>query len=520
MKKMVVIVWLCCMVAGWLGFAVAEDFVWEDIGRGNLEVRTVLVHPDYPQVIYLAGDKGVLKTEDAGETWQGFLSIKGQNKIINYLAFDPQDKNALYAASGEGLFYSPDAGKTWRRIFRGKSYTERDCTAVAILPYGIYVGTKAGLFSSQDKGRSWHKEPAKLGSSYILNIAYDIREPNYVYAACVDGVFRTKESAKLWERVFVANPAENAGETEEETEDKDEAERFSEIRYIGIDPRNLNYLYLATSRGVYQSKDRGESWQLLPDYGLLNKEVRSLLVAKESVVYAATKSGIFEYKNERWQEISLGLLVNDIRFLAVDNQDNLYAAGDKGLFRTRLTYSGSGKTSGIIGIYYQDEPAISAVQQAAIKYAEVEPEKIMQWRKQAQKKAWLPSVSMGIDRNTTDLWHWEGGSTTKVDDDTLRRGRDSVEWDLTFTWDLGELIWNDDQTSIDVRSRLLVQLRDDVLDEVTKLYFERLRVKMELDNLSIEDRKKRFEKELRLQEITAYLDGLTGGYFSKSKTGP
>jgi hypothetical protein len=60
-----------------------------------------------------------------------------------------------------------------------------------------------------------------------------------------------------------------------------------------------------------------------------------------------------------------------------------------------------------------------------------------------------------------------------------------------------------------------VQLRDDILDEVTKIYFERLRVKMELDNISIEERKKRFEKELRIQELTASLDALTGGYFSE-----
>jgi hypothetical protein len=76
------------------------------------------------------------------------------------------------------------------------------------------------------------------------------------------------------------------------------------------------------------------------------------------------------------------------------------------------------------------------------------------------------------------------------------------------------LVWNDAQTSIDVRSRLMVELRDDILDEVTKLYFERIRVKMELNNLTIEDRKKRAEKELKLQELTASLDALTGGYFS------
>jgi hypothetical protein len=61
----------------------------------------------------------------------------------------------------------------------------------------------------------------------------------------------------------------------------------------------------------------------------------------------------------------------------------------------------------------------------------------------------------------------------------------------------------------------MVQLREDVLDEVNKTYFERIRVKAELDSLSIEERKKKFEKELRIQELTASLDALTGGYFSR-----
>jgi hypothetical protein len=65
-------------------------------------------------------------------------------------------------------------------------------------------------------------------------------------------------------------------------------------------------------------------------------------------------------------------------------------------------------------------------------------------------------------------------------------------------------------------SWLVAELRDNILDEVTRLYFERIRLKMELDNLTIEDRKKRLEKELRLKELVASLDALTDGYFSKA----
>jgi photosystem II stability/assembly factor-like uncharacterized protein len=492
----------------------AKDIIWDDIGGENLNLRTVLVNSGNPRSIYIGSNNAVLKSVDDGANWRNILSVRGQNKAVNFLLFDPQDKKSVYAATGNGLFYSANQGKDWKRIFRGKNYLENECTALAVLPAALYLGTKGGLFVSKDKGHSWYKETTKLGNTYILAIAYSLKEPDDIYVVCADGVFKSKDSGQSWERTFVASPTENGNETEEINEDQDEAERFSSIRYISIDPNNANYLYLATLRGVYRSQDKGQNWESLSSYGLFNRDVRFLLVSSESRLYAVTKSGVFEYMNNRWHELSLGLVVDDIRFLASDKQNNLYAACDKGLFKTRVEYCANKRQDNPISLYYKNEPNISEVQQAAIKYAEVEPGKIMRWRKQAAKKALMPRVSVGLDRNVTDLWHWEGGSTTKINDDILRRGRDSIEWDVTLSWDLSELIWNDDQTSIDVRSRLMVQLRDDILDEVTKLYFERIRVKMEMDSLTIEDRKKRFEKELKLKELTASLDALTGGYFS------
>jgi len=160
---------------------------------------------------------------------------------------------------------------------------------------------------------------------------------------------------------------------------------------------------------------------------------------------------------------------------------------------------------------FEGEPNISDIQEAAIKYAEVHPDKIKEWRGAAGKRALLPNVSVGMDRYVTDYWHWDSGTNP----DTLQKGKDAVGWDVTMTWDMGELIWNSDQTSIDTRSKLMVELRDDIMNEVTRTYFERRRLQIELLTSPPKDFKASLEKELRLQELTADIDALTGGYFSK-----
>lgn len=527
MKRcLVVLVVMALFILNFGRDVLGSDIVWQDIGRGNMNLRTVLVHPDNPRIIYIGSkNKGIFKTADAGKTWRNVLSIKGANRAINFLLFNPQDRNSLYAATSGGLFHSSNQGYFWKRIFQGKNYFERECTAVAVLPYAIYVGTKGGLFVSKDKGRTWHREKANLGKSHILAIVYNIKEPNYIYVACTDGIFKTKDAGESWERIFVGYCIENGNGEEEDTEDHDEQKCFSDIRYISIDPNNLNHLYLATSKGVYISQDKGESWQKLSDYGLLDRDVRFLLISPKPNLYAVSKSGIFVYKDERWQELSLRLMAEEIDSLAIDNQDSLYAACDKGLFKTNLRYFSNARSAAdnALSLYYKDEPSINEVRQAAIKYAEVEPEKIQRWRKQATKRALLPKLTVGMDRDidrttSNSIWGTYGSNSSPgkhyVGPDDITH-YDQRNWSVSLTWELGDLIYNDDQTSIDVRSRLMVQLRDDILDEVTKLYFERIRVKMELDNLSIEDRKRRFEKELRLHELTAMLDGLTGDYFSQ-----
>ncbi|MBN2831131.1 MAG: hypothetical protein JXL82_02480 [Candidatus Omnitrophica bacterium] len=488
---------------------------WENIGREMRNARTVVVDPDDVKNIYLGTDRGLFKSENSGESWRNLFLSKTKSIGINFLLFDPADKNIIYAATDSGLFCSSNKGLKWDRIFKGKNNFEVDCLAAAVLRGVIYLGTKQGLFVSRDKGRSWHKEQGKLEVAQIFHIVSFSEELKLLYLACSDGVFKSIDSGESWERVFVSTPKDNGGEEGNGEEDQDEETKYSDIRYMAVDPNNPKFLFLATSRGIYQSKDEGISWSAFSEYGLLNRDISFLLCSKEAQLYSVSKSGIFAYKAPAWEELSFGFSFKKVNFIALDKNNTFYACLDSGLFR--LVSEVSFKGSEILTGYFNNEPTISEVQREAIKYAEVSPDKISRWRKQAAKRAWLPSLKLNFGRDTTDLWHWESGSSAigQSGDDLLRRGKDALDWDVSVSWDLSELIWSTDQTSIDVRSRLMVQLRDDILDEVNKLYFERIRVKMELDNLSIEDRKKRFEKELRLRELTASIDALTGGYFSQ-----
>ncbi|MFH0935301.1 MAG: hypothetical protein V1828_00340 [Candidatus Omnitrophota bacterium] len=510
MKRLVMVLLTWHVLAGVA--APAAEIAWEEIGRGETDIKTVAVHPVNPRVIFMGSKHGVFRSEDAGKSWRNVLSVRGQNKKVNFLLCNAAGPNSIYAATGQGLFYSANSGRSWRRIFKGGDYLESDCTCVAIAAGAIYLGTQKGLFVSNDKGRSWVKAMGKVGNNRIFAVSHS--PANCVYVASSDGVYKIEKGQDNWERVFVAQLSENGNDSEDAADEAEQEGYSFDISYIAYSPLDLNSVYLATSRGVYVSHNKGKEWEGLSEYGLLSRLVRFILASGKSL-YAATERGIFEYKDERWHELSFGLTTDEVRFLAVDNQGNLYAACDRGLFKGRVENTRDSGYWDRLTLYSQGEPAIAEVQKAAIKYAEVSPEKINFWRKQAAVKAILPKLSAGVGRDTTDLWHWEGGSTTREYDDVLIKGRDALDWDVTLSWDLSELIWNPDQTSIDVRSKLMVQLRDDILDEVTKLYFERLRVKIELDELPIEAAKKRLQKELRLQELTASIDALTGGYFSK-----
>jgi hypothetical protein len=203
----------------------------------------------------------------------------------------------------------------------------------------------------------------------------------------------------------------------------------------------------------------------------------------------------------------------------------VWAGTQKGLFRLDGSEASSAGTPTLVipmpekentkaFAWPQNEPTIGEIQQAAVRYAEVDPEKIKAWRTAAAKKAWLPTLSLDSDFGEDHNVDIDRGGTNDPDKFITGPKESNVDWSVGVSWDLGDVIWNDDQTSIDVRSRLMVELRNDILNEITHLYFERRRAQMEMAGLPADATKIRLEKQLKFEELTAQIDALTGGYLS------
>ncbi|MFH1836577.1 MAG: hypothetical protein ABH862_00500, partial [Candidatus Omnitrophota bacterium] len=167
------------------------------------------------------------------------------------------------------------------------------------------------------------------------------------------------------------------------------------------------------------------------------------------------------------------------------------------------------------------EISVQKVQEMAIEYAEVSHEKIKRWREEVRWKAFFPKLSLSFSESNDENIEIYKSATTSY---TVEGPRQiSNDWGVDVSWDLSDIVWNDSQTSIDVRSKLMVQLREEVLEEVTRLYFERKRVLLETHMLKEKYAnspeiysKERADKLLKAEELTAYIDALTGGGFSRT----
>jgi photosystem II stability/assembly factor-like uncharacterized protein len=247
---------------------------FQRVGLENSEhIGMIAVHPQDPNIVFVAsqgplwkdgGDRGLFKTTDGGKTWKNILEISPMTGI-NEVHIDPSNPEILYASSYQRrrhewvlidggpestLYKSTDGGATWRKIQRGLPNVDKGKIGLDISPVNpevVYAIVEAaegegGFFRSANRGETWEKM-----SSYIAS------SPQYYHEI----VCCPHNANRIYSLDTMMMVSEDGGKTFQALGEED---KHVDNHAIVIDPADENHLIIGCDGGLYESWDRGKTY--------------------------------------------------------------------------------------------------------------------------------------------------------------------------------------------------------------------------------------------------------------------
>jgi len=165
-------------------------------------------------------------------------------------------------------------------------------------------------------------------------------------------------------------------------------------------------------------------------------------------------------------------------------------------------------------------PPVTAVQRATLRYLDLGVERVRRLQRGVARRGWLPTLELrgayGGGRGRGDDYDetFTSGERRLFHDRESDHARD-FDVVAVLRWDLGDVVYHPEQIDVSREGRELIELRDEVLDEVNQLYFERRRVLLDLHIAPPGDPAARARLRLRARELAAGLNAWTGGWWSQ-----
>ncbi|MEK6754932.1 MAG: hypothetical protein AABZ02_02150, partial [Bacteroidota bacterium] len=194
---------------------------------------------------------------DGGTTWKeknnGLL-----HKFTSSVIVDHASSNVIYCSTEDGVYRSDNGADTWTRTglsVGGVRVVTGHPTNANILVAGT---DDHGIYVTRNGGKYWEKSEAGLDHATFYTIAFDLKNPQTVYAGgYMTGVYKSTDGGVSWKQT-------NAGLTN------------LNVHSIAVDPTNSDRLYVSTQwGGVFRSDDGGITWR---NAGLSGSQVWTITI--------------------------------------------------------------------------------------------------------------------------------------------------------------------------------------------------------------------------------------------------
>ncbi|HWP84466.1 MAG TPA: transcriptional regulator, partial [Terriglobia bacterium] len=226
---------------------------WRSLGPFGGDARSLAADPANPDRMYLGTGTGQLYlSEDGGGSWRRLEALQAPTDwVVDNLVVDPAQPEVVYAAmyslgtGGGGIFKTSDGGITWTLLEGMRGQSVRALALAPSNPQILVAGTLEGVFRSRDAGRSWQRiSPAGHAEIHsVESVAIDPANPEIVYAGTWHLPWKTTDGGAHWTSI--------------KTGMIDDSDVFS----IVIDPTRPSRIYATACTGIYRSDNGGKQWR-------------------------------------------------------------------------------------------------------------------------------------------------------------------------------------------------------------------------------------------------------------------
>jgi photosystem II stability/assembly factor-like uncharacterized protein len=196
-----------------------------------------------------------------------------------------------------GVWKTTNAGRTWAPIFDSQPVASIGAVSVAPSdPNVIYVGSGEadfrsdicsgnGAYKSTDAGRTW----TRIGlddTRHIGRVLVDPHDPRVVFVAALGhaygpnaerGVFRSKDGGESWQKVLFKD--DNTGAIDLAFDPRDSRIIYAALFQTRRPPWNVYPPSYGPGSGLYKSTDGGDTWRQVTGHGLPSEKLGRIGIA-------------------------------------------------------------------------------------------------------------------------------------------------------------------------------------------------------------------------------------------------